>query len=289
MFEQAMADWAWSLVTVSSPIPTKNARMFPLPEWYLPKGTINASDHQLEAASSSCERWGMGFAGLVVISVIAELVIAWVQPSYSSFLTDSAITDAAVAIGIAGEVLLGTIWNNGIQTELRKRSNEKVAVATDRASAAQEALAKFRTPRYRLLEPPENREKLLTALKPFAGTIFVVGHDDLDRDVWDFLWVLEPIIREAGWVQADWQGGRTFGKQDWPGNHLYGVAGVVNVSIEIRPSLDVPDEALRATLRAAAALAAVLKEIGIDAGVAKQPNNSSIQTNLVALLVGPKL
>jgi hypothetical protein len=104
----------------------------PLPEWYLPKGTINATDGQLETASSSCERWGLGGAGVVVIAVIAELIIAWIEPPYNSFLTDSAIADGLIALGITVEVVLGTMWNNRIQTELRKRSNKKVEDAANR-------------------------------------------------------------------------------------------------------------------------------------------------------------
>jgi hypothetical protein len=123
-------------MTAPIPIPVKKARRFPLPEWYLPKGTINASDSDLEGASSSCERWGLGFAGLVVVSVIAELAIAWAAPPYLLFLRLSAVADGGIAIGIVGEIALGTIWNNRIQTELRKRSNEKVADANKRAEIA---------------------------------------------------------------------------------------------------------------------------------------------------------
>jgi len=124
-----------------SPIPIRKARMFLLPEWYLPKSTINASDGDLEGASSSCERWGMGFAGLVVIAVIAELVIAWIEPPYLLFLTYSGVADALIAFGIVGEVLLGTIWNNRIQTELRRRSNEQLASASQSAAEANERAA----------------------------------------------------------------------------------------------------------------------------------------------------
>src|SRR6202050_2410242 len=123
-------------MTAPSPIPIKNARILPLPEWYLPKGTMNASDAQLEGASSSCERWGMGFAGIVGVSGVAQLIIVEAHPSYLSFLTYSAVTDAAVAIGIAVEVLIGTIWNNHNQTELRRRSNAQRASAIESAAEA---------------------------------------------------------------------------------------------------------------------------------------------------------
>lgn len=154
----------------------KSARIFPLPEWYLPKGTTNASDQRLEEASSSCERWGIGFAGIVVVAVIAELIIAWIQPPYLLFLTESAFSDAVIAIGIAGEVLLGTIWNNHIQTELRRRSNERLGSAvqsageaTARAEEARLEIARLSTPRVRLLTP-EACEAIVAKMLPFRGT-----------------------------------------------------------------------------------------------------------------------
>jgi hypothetical protein len=72
-------------ISAPSPVPTKKARKFPLPEWYLPNGTINAAENQLESASSSCERWAIGCGGVVVFSVIASVVIAWIGPPYKIF------------------------------------------------------------------------------------------------------------------------------------------------------------------------------------------------------------
>lgn len=111
-----------------------------MPAWYLPKGTIYASNNELEKASTSCERWGLGGAGAVVLAVIAEVVLACVEPPYNSFLTDSAVTDAIIALGITVEVVLGTMWNGHIQSELRKRLTDKLTAATDRAARAEEQL-----------------------------------------------------------------------------------------------------------------------------------------------------
>ena len=106
-----------------------------LPAWYLPNGKINATEVQLEGVSSSCEQWGIWCGALVVISVIAEFVIAWVEPPYNSFLKESLVPDAGIAIGIVGEVLFG-MWNNRIQTELRSRSNKQLAEAVEAAGQA---------------------------------------------------------------------------------------------------------------------------------------------------------
>jgi hypothetical protein len=111
-----------------------------LPAWYLPNGTINATESSLEEGSSSCERWGIWCGALVVVAVIAELLIAWIEPPYVTFLTDSAIADAAIAIGIVGEVLFG-MWNNRIQTELRTRSDDRLSAAITATSKANERAA----------------------------------------------------------------------------------------------------------------------------------------------------
>jgi hypothetical protein len=115
-----------------------------LPAWYLPDGTTYAAENQLEDASSSCELWGIWCGVLVVGSVFAEFVIAGVHPPYDSFLEQwgSASADAAIALGIVGEVMFG-MWNNRIQTELRKRSNDKLGAAEKAASEANERAAQL--------------------------------------------------------------------------------------------------------------------------------------------------
>lgn len=104
-------------------------------EWYLPNGTKIASDNRLESASASCEYLAIGFGFLVVLCVIAEWLIARDQPPYELFLRESAWADAGIAIGIVGEVLFG-MWSGHIQTELRDRSNKRVADAIERAANA---------------------------------------------------------------------------------------------------------------------------------------------------------
>jgi hypothetical protein len=100
-----------------------------------------AGNNDLEKASTSCEYWGLGGAGAVVLAVIAEVVIACVEPPYNAFLTDSAIADVIIALGITVEVVLGTMWNGHIQSELRKRLTDKLTIATNRAARAEEQLA----------------------------------------------------------------------------------------------------------------------------------------------------
>lgn len=107
------------------------------PAWRLPNGTINATDTELDGASSSCELWEWGCAGLVVAAVSAEIIIAWLHPPYDSPFNEwgSTLADAVIAIGIVGEVVFSRL-DARIQTELRRRSNEKLASATKSAAEA---------------------------------------------------------------------------------------------------------------------------------------------------------
>jgi hypothetical protein len=133
------------------------------PAWYLPNGRINAIDSELEEVSSSCERWGIWCAALVIVSVLAEFAIAVSHPLYDSMLEiwGSAFADAFVAFGIVGEVGFG-IWDGKIQTELRRRSNDKL-------EKAESELAKIKAPRSLT---GEQIELLATKLRSLAGQMY---------------------------------------------------------------------------------------------------------------------
>ena len=118
------------------PRPTQNPRNS-FPAWRLPNGTINASDADLETASSSCGTWEWGCAAVVVGALIAEFIIAYIHPAYDSVLNRlvTAAADAAIAIGIVGEVIFSR-KDARIQTELRSRSNKQLAIAMETAGQA---------------------------------------------------------------------------------------------------------------------------------------------------------
>jgi hypothetical protein len=136
------ANRAKNIISDKTVTAIKKVRKLFLPAWYLPNGTINATENELEGASESCERWSIWCGALVIISIAAEFVIAIAQPPYSLFLKLSAVADAGIAIGIVGEVMFG-IRNNRIQTELRKRSNVALAAANERAANADLARAEL--------------------------------------------------------------------------------------------------------------------------------------------------
>jgi hypothetical protein len=180
--------------------------------------------------------------------------------------------------------VFGEIW---FSHKARLRSEKlqgiietKLTQALDRAAGAEQALIKFRTPRDALLTDAA-LELIIEKLKPFSGTKFDVGHDPMDGEQWDFLWRLEPTISKSGWVLIDWIGSQTFTHPNWPTNHQYGSAAVLNVSIEIHPES-------RSKLKPAAeALASALKAIEIDVATDKF-NTHSKNADVVHLLVGFK-
>ena len=155
--------------------------------------------------------------------------------------------------------------------------------ADERTANAELELARLATPRFKLLTP-EAVASIVEKLTPFAGTKFDIGHADLGREQWDFLWQLEPIFAKAGWIFVDWDGPKTFGKINWTmARHAYGVANVSNVSIELSPGKR------DALLPAANALAEVLSSIGIAAVVEPHPISGVSQTvDAIHFLVGAK-
>jgi hypothetical protein len=114
----------------------------------------NASDSGIEKSVESCERWEWFGGGLVVVGLIAEVAIAALHPPYDSFWEQwgSTVANSLVALGVVFEIKFGQMAGLR-QSELRRRSDDKVAAATDRAAQAEAELARITTPRTRLLTP----------------------------------------------------------------------------------------------------------------------------------------
>jgi hypothetical protein len=161
------------------------------------------------------------------------------------------------------------------------------------AAALKLELERLSTPRVRLMTP-EASAVLLEKLKPFAGTKFDIGHAQSGREQWDFLWVLEPIFQQAGWEFIDWNPGPlplpgqaragVFVKLNWTmRTHVYGIANVSNVSVELSPELR------EQLLPAAEALVSALNEVGIAAVVEHQPISAvSATKDAIHFLVGDR-
>lgn len=169
----------------------------------------------------------------------------------------------------------------------------RAAALEKEAANAKLELARLSTPRFKLITP-EAAATLIEKIKPFAGTKFDIGHAASGREQWDFLWVLEPLFSQAGWIFVDWNPGPlplpgqsrpgVFGKLNWTmQQHVYGVANVSNVSIELSP------EFRDKLLPAANALASALKEIGIATTVEDHPiSGVSATKDAIHFLVGER-
>jgi hypothetical protein len=195
---------------ISAPIPSpiqKSENAFPA--WRMPNGTINASDTQLEESSSSCERWAWGGAGLVIAAVIAEFAIAICHPPYDSFFErwGSALADLLIAAGIGGEVIFAMMGTR-CQTELRRRSNDKVAAAVKAAGEANDRAAKaeLETEKLRIIASwralaKKQHESLVIALRAGgsgASVRFCVLMND--QESLAFAHRIAIPFRTAGWA-----------------------------------------------------------------------------------------
>jgi hypothetical protein len=179
------------------------------PPWRFSNKIMNASDAQLDGASSSCERWEWRCAGLVILAVIAEVIIAWVHCPYDSLFNvlGNALADAAVAIGIVGEVIFGR-FDARIQTELRRRSNAKLTDAVKAASDANDraANAELETEKLRIIASwraltKEQHESLALTLRASgagASVRFCVLMND--QESLAFAHRIAIPFRAAGWA-----------------------------------------------------------------------------------------
>lgn len=185
----------------------------------MPSGAINAADHQLEEASSSCERWGIWCAALVVVAVIAEFVIAGIHPLYDSCLEQwgSASADAAVALGIVGEVLF-SMKDARIQTELRNRSNKKLGEAEKAAAEARQRTAQIELLTAWRRVSLEQRCQIADAIRDEVTSSLdvLIENQSGDAEAYSYAFDLHLIFKDAGvekvrGSQNSWLGWQRFG------------------------------------------------------------------------------
>ncbi len=238
----------------------------------------------LAAASRIFDVSSFVLTGSLIVGAVATICIVWmgiVKEHHWDALRERSQNAIASLNAQTAEAKSETARANEKISELAVQADQlrkDTAEANARTKEAELALVRFRAPRL----GPDQREEKLTALtdqiKSFAGTKFDVGHGLEDREQWNFLWYLEPAISKAGWMHVDWDGGVKFKKNSWPGDHWYGRAAVLNVSIEVH------NDGLKP---AAVALADALNSIGIEATLGDL-NNSSTNYDAIHLLVGPK-
>jgi len=213
---------------------------------------MNATDNAVENASSSCERWEWGCAAIVVVAVFAELVIAGLHPPYNSAWNrwGPAVADALIAFGIIGEVLFGRM-DGRHQTELRGRSNEKLAAAIIGVAEANARAAEADLKRAELeakLAPrrlsPEAMNILARELQGQIPPIYlrVLGGVEARQYARDFFHVLSSV----GLLEPDDSNLRTVAAPEWSGVGVYlplleSAAPTVGASESVPPPWETAD------------------------------------------------
>jgi hypothetical protein len=250
---------------------------------------MKASEAQLETASSSCEGWGIGCAALVVVAIAVEFLLAYFHPTYDSPWNRwvSTIADAAIALGIVGEVAFGRL-DGRLQTELRSRSNDKLSGAIDRlaqvefengffqesaakaneraeeanrkANEASLELVKYRSRRTVLAE---DMWKIAESIKAFPGMTFDVCTGPADQEIFGLLDQILVICAWGAWEFVDWP----FPDGVMHGQHMIGTSAtslnvMIGCAFNARPQVSEASNAL-ATGLAEAGIAAYAQVLNV--------------------------
>jgi len=166
-------------------------------------GLINATDKQLEDSSDSCERWAFKFAGLVILGLVAEFMIAVCHPEYGSFWErwGSVVADVFVAIGVAGEVLFGRMGHRR-DTELQRRTKQSLSDAVTNAGEANDRATKAEVELARLqvqLSPRTLSKEQYEALQALNGKVSAVILSAAgDFETTRFSREIEKAMKDAG-------------------------------------------------------------------------------------------
>jgi hypothetical protein len=163
-------------------------------------------------------------------------------------------------------------------------ADARAAEASQKAAEAQLALEKFKAPR---TISPDDHNRLVAALKPFAGIEFDAATNVQDNEQIHLLLAILDILVAADWKQIDWTysaGGITYKFGSGEGTPNIGATASYDVEIQVR------QESLERLKPAAEALARALIGIGIAAhdavGSADTVNNNNPQA--LHLIVGQK-
>lgn len=194
---------------------------------------------------------------------------------------------AGVAIEVGGDWIAGPFQKKvddarELQLEqLRTAASDANAVAKAaeaRAAEANLALEKFRAPR---ILTPEQHASVVEKIKFLAPTQFDTGLNP-DKEELDFLWQLETLLKDAGWVQVDWKNppGVLF-EYTRNGRPAAGLVSVSNVSVQVHKGQE------RKLLGAAIAISAALNAVGIAAQI--DPFNiANNNPDAIHIMVGRK-
>jgi hypothetical protein len=161
------------------------------------------TDEQIESRSVHCEIWIHVSAAVVILGVILEIYIAYENPPYGLGLQrwGSLIADIMIATGVAGEVLFGTI-DSRCQSELRRRSNQRLSEALTQAGKAHERAAGIELEAAQLrkeLAPRGLSEKQYEILLSLRDKVESVGISSFpDSESFNFARQIAETLKRAG-------------------------------------------------------------------------------------------
>jgi hypothetical protein len=219
---------------------------------------------------------------IVAVGLVVEVVLAFLYRGDKPFFEawGPVIANTLVVVGVIAEVYFTRLSSHG-QSELDRRSEERVAAANERAAAADaralEAtleLAKFRAPRELTNEQWAHiREKVA----PFTGTKFSGAVNRVDSEFMGFIAELMFCLIEAGWVGLDWHDPGSSTQSKFPSQlPKIGVGAALDDLVVTHPMGNM------ASASAARALTMALKAEGIAVVLAPSTGND------IAIIVGPK-
>jgi hypothetical protein len=219
---------------------------------------------------------------LVVVGVIAEVVIAAAHPPYDSFWErwGSSVANSLVAIGVALEIKLGQMAGLR-QSELKRRSDEKVAAANVQAAEANAQALDARVELARLTTPrvltAEQQSNMTEAAKGCPGIPFEL-YIQAEPEPLNLATQIAEALAVGGWV---WQPVTSTVSLQQPGKPSIGMTTSTGVAFHMEKSKRPEWEA------AVLAVANVLLLAGIKTK-AHESTDGSVNKSAVRIAVGAK-
>jgi hypothetical protein len=268
---------------INKPAKTAHSGRGPFAVLRRAKSVKNASEIERDTLLDDAERIETCAAWLVLGAIVLEAVV-WMSPlSPSLFRLGNFTADAAVALGIYGEMRFGHVVADILKIRLVEAlSNADAAhmradAANARAEQARLELQKFRAPRGPLLATMLGDAKEL--LGRYAKTQFDTAYGYPNQEQGVLVGLIQHCLIEAGWWHLPWNGGAILASTPNDDRAPSGVANVRDVLVVA------PDKGL---LMAADALVSVLAIAGIGARTQIAGGPRSANENTIHILVGEK-
>jgi hypothetical protein len=185
-----------------------------------------------------------------VLTGAALFVSAWVSSNIADVVQQDADQRISEARTRGDEARADAASANQRASEAAERAAE----AEQRAAEANLELARLKAPR---TLRPEQQQRVIAMVKPFAGTQFDIGVVQGDPEAAELMVLIETVLKAAGWSQIDWVGGDIV--LTLAGRPTAGVVTTTNVAIAVHP------ERASTLENAAAALLTALSSQGIAA------------------------